>query len=70
MLQVAKLNELPPKEQFTMEMLNDYFPWTVVKGDNPRLFPFNKASQPENLQYNESTGANNLLARFGLKVKV
>ena len=69
-LQLAKMNELPAKEQFTIEMLNDYFPWTQVKGENPKLYPFNKAAQPENLHLNESTGINNLLARVGLKVKV
>lgn len=53
-----------------MEMLNDYFPWTQVKGENPKIFPFNKMYQPENLELNDSRGINNLFRRIGMKTNV
>lgn len=63
------MDELPKHADFTMEMTNDYFPWTQMKGENPKLFPFTKEFQPENLELNESKGFNNLLARLGLGQK-
>jgi len=69
--QLAKLDKLPRQEEFTMEMFNDYFPWTKMKnGETHKLFPFTKASQPENLTLNDSEMINNLLSKVGINVKV
>lgn len=52
-------------------MQYDYFPWTQVKSEeNPRLYPFTKQYQPDQLTLNESVGINRLLARVGIKAKV
>lgn len=68
-LQLKRIDQLPKQEEFTHEMTNDYFPWTQMKGENPKLFPFTKEFDPANMPLNESRGWNNLLARLGIKQK-
>ena len=75
MLQLEKLKELPKIEEYTMEMIYDYFPWTQVKNvnDNPRFAPFNKAAQPANFpadNINHTEFLDKAFAKLGLKIKV